>query len=150
MKKLVSGVLLSVVSVSAFANTTNAKTLADEKATFELCEKFSDTLNKSISSDSKLAFNVLRPYAFIPQIEIDNIEYQTNQLIKNNREKVSEYIETLHVDTNKFAKDHFIQHRFLLKRTLNGWYTSCIFYKPKDKWQLHTFTFYDNPIYFKH
>lgn len=149
MKKLASGLLLSMVSVSAFANTPTYKTLADEKATFELCESYADTFNKNLLNDIKPAYDIMRPYVFIPQIEIDNLEYQTNQMNKNyGYSKIGDYVETLHIDTNKFAKDNFIQYRFLLKRTLNAWYVSCTFYKPKDKWQLHTFDFYANPFYF--
>ncbi|MDO4895579.1 hypothetical protein [Moraxella sp.] len=149
MKKLAIGLLLSMVSVSAFANIPTFKTLADEKATFELCQNYADTFNKNLSSNVKPAFDVVKPYYVTPTIELDSIEYATNKFIGGyEKYKLGDYLETVHIDSNKFAKDHFIHHRFLLKRTMNAWHVSCTFYKPKDKWQLHTFNFNDNPHLF--
>lgn len=149
MKKLVIGLLLSVVSVSTFADTPTFKTLADEKATFELCHTYSDTFNKNLLNNIKPAFDVIRPYAITPPVEIDSVEHKSTQVIKSNNHLIGAYVKTEHIDSKKFANNNFIQHRFLAKRELNAWYISCTFYKPKDKWQLHTFDFYDNPFLFK-
>lgn len=151
MKKLVIGLLLSVVSVSTFADTPTFKTLTDEKATFDLCQNYADTLNKNLLSNGnpKPAFDIIRPYAVIPQVEIDSLEHNSAQIIKRLNHLIGAYVKTEHIDSKKFANDNFIQHQFLAKRELNAWYISCTFYKPKDKWQLHTFNFYDNPFLLK-
>lgn len=142
MKKLAIGLLFSMVSVSAFANTPNFKTLADEKATFELCESAAKTLN---NQDLQVApfLNLVKPYLGVSEDDMEGT-LLANQFVLDHFKTVGigNPVETIHIDTEKSMKDTFLTHEFLLKRELYAFGMHCKFYqsRPNSYWKMANFS----------
>lgn len=144
MKKLAIGLALSMVSVSAFANTPTFKTLADEKATFELCESASNALNNETLYVTP-ALEIFEPYLGRSDDEIELAEVNNQvylaQLLDT---KIGNPVSTIHLDTEKEMKDSFLIHRFLLKREHYMLGMLCKFYQPRENghWKLANFSIF--------
>lgn len=142
MKKLAIGLLLSMASVSAFANTPTFKTLADEKATFELCESFANKLNQN-APNLKPAIDVLRPYSLNTKADLDNLEYNGTFGLSAVIDIIGKPIDVIHIDTQKYAENTLIRHKFLVRRSNFPLYVDCGFYRPNNEWQLNHFKWSD-------
>lgn len=148
MKKLAIGLLLSMVSVSAFANTPTFKTLADEKATFELCESMAKAINTE-TMDFKLLHKIVQPYygnyeTINPALSLDVATHNNEQLARNGLPLWGKPIETLFVKTDKDKLGYFVRHNFMLRRENNALSFYCDFYKSSNnQWKLSSFIWTD-------
>lgn len=144
MKKFIIGLLLSLVSVSAFANTEAYKTLPDEKATFKLCESASNALNNQTLHITP-ALEIFEPYLgrSDDEIELAKVNNQV-YLVQLLDSKIGNPVSTIHLDTKKEMKDSLLTHRFLLKRERYMLGLMCTFYQPKENshWKLANFAIF--------
>lgn len=147
MKKLVSGVLLSVVSVSAFANTTNAKTLADEKATFELCKSMAKAINTE-TMDFQPVTDIANPYwkygNLDPNRSLASVGHQSNQVARFGLHLWGKPLNVVFAKTDKDKLGYFARHNFMLLRENIALDFYCDFYKGKDGWGLIGVRWNDN------
>lgn len=138
--------LLLTFGLVTIASADNFLTLKTEEAALQLCQKSAQTFNQTL--DLKTTVDVLKPYFTLPEKMDVSDNFDAKQQINSSKAIWGASLDTIYIDTKKYAKDNFIQHRFLLKRANNPLYYQCTFYKPVNEWQLVSYSFNDTPSLF--
>ena len=147
MKKILPTLVLLSLPAVSMANTPTPKTLATEQETLKLCESFAERINKDFPA-STAGLNIVRPYAVVPKIEMDTLDYQQTAAFSQVADRFGSDMGVVHIDSHKYAKDHYLVHQFLLKRSMIPLAANCIFYQPKNGvWLLNAFTWSSDPYF---
>lgn len=132
---MATALLLSTVSTSAFANTSNAKTLADEKATVKLCESMANTINTEMMNFKPVS-DILNPYWIYgnlnPNRSVESIGHQSNQVARFGLHLWGKPLNVVFTKTDKDKLGYFMRHNFMLRRENLALDFYCEFYKNDD------------------
>lgn len=147
MNKFFIAVGLGLLSVSAMANTSNFKTLPDEKATFELCESAAKAFNTK-EMDFKSVSNILEPYwkygEINPSKSLALTNYENEQMVRLGLPLWGAPVDTVFLTTDKDKSGYFVRHNFMMRRANLGLKFYCDFYKGSNNWHLVGLKWHDN------